>query len=120
MTLLIQPRHIKLYYAGSENNWELAAFELAELSSAFRRAAQTIPRYQGNDVNVALQSFINPEIQSIDAAIKAGDTKLFVKGYADLTAGCNSCHTYMEHPFLVIKKPDAAAGSAYVDQKLGK
>ena len=71
-------------------------------------------------MNVALQTFINPKIQSLDAAIKAGDTKQFVKEYADLTAACNSCHTYMEHPFLVIKKPDAAAGSAYVDQKLGK
>jgi hypothetical protein len=26
MTMLIQPRHIKLYYAGQAKNWTLAAF----------------------------------------------------------------------------------------------
>jgi hypothetical protein len=120
MTLLIQPRHIRLYYAGTGNNWELAAFELAELRSAFRRTAQAMPIYQGNDVNAALQTFIDPKIQAIDAAIKSGNAKQFVQEYAGLTATCNACHTFLEHPFLVIKVPDAASRSAYADQNLGK
>ena len=41
MTMLIQPRHIKLYLAGQQRNWTLAAFELNELSSALRRIGQT-------------------------------------------------------------------------------
>jgi hypothetical protein len=120
MTVLIQPRHIRLYYAGTSNNWELAAFELAELRSAFRRAAQGMPTYQGSDVNAALQTFIDPKIKAIDAAIKAGNAKQFVKDYADLTAACNACHTFLEHPFLVIKVPDAASRTAYADQDFGK
>jgi len=120
MTMLIQPRHIRLYYAATDNNWELETFELAELRSAFRRAAQRMPIYQGSDVNAALQTFIDPKIRSIDAAIKAGNAKQFVKEYADLTVACNACHTFLEHPFLVIKVPDAASRSAYADQNLGK
>lgn len=120
MTMLIQPRHIRLYYAGTSNNWELAAFELAELRSAFRRAAQAMPLYQGSDVNAALQTFVDPKIKAMDAAIKDGNAKQFVKDYADLTAACNACHTFLEHPFLVIKVPDAASRSPYVDQNLGK
>src|SRR5690348_2360567 len=54
MTMLIQPRHLKLYYAGSRKNWELAAFESSELRSAFGRIAQVFPRYVGNDTNQAL------------------------------------------------------------------
>jgi hypothetical protein len=120
MTMLIQPRHIKLYYAGTDNNWELAAFELAELRSAFRRTAQTIPRYQGNDVSSTLRTFIDPRIQAIDATIKTGNAKQFAEEYALLTTACNACHTYLERPFLVIKMPDAAARSTYTDQRLRK
>jgi hypothetical protein len=79
-----------------------------------------MPIYQGNDVNAALQTFIDPKIQAIDAAIKAGNTKQFLEKYAGLTAACNARHTFLEHPFLVIKVPDAASRSPYADQNPGK
>lgn len=120
MTMLIQPRHIRLYYAGTGDNWELAAFELAELRSAFRRVVEAMPRYQGSDVTAALRTFIDPNIQAIDATIKAGNSRQFVKEYARLTGACNACHTFLEHPFLVIKVPDTAAFTTYADQNLGK
>ena len=120
MTMLVQPRHIKLYYAGVANNWELAAFELKELRAAFKRAAQVVPRYQENDVSIALQTFIDPRLQALDAAIRVGNAKHFAEQFSELTAACNSCHTFMEHPFLIIKIPGTASGSAYVDQRFGK
>jgi hypothetical protein len=43
MTMLVQPRHIKLYYAGQAENWTLAAFELNELRGALARIGRTIP-----------------------------------------------------------------------------
>ena len=35
---------------------------------------------------------------------------------AELTTACNICHEGMEHPFLVIKVPDASAAAAYTNQ----
>lgn len=117
MTMLVQPRHIKLYYAGMRKNWELAAFESRELSAAFRRSAQAIPNYRGDGVDQAVESIMGPSMQAINAAIAAADSKQFAKAYADLTAGCNGCHSYLEHPFLVIRVPDAAVkNSPYPDQ----
>src|SRR5690349_918294 len=46
MTMLVQPRHMKLFFAGNARNWELAAFQMRELRSAFRRTGQTIPKYR--------------------------------------------------------------------------
>jgi hypothetical protein len=46
MTMLVQPRHIKLYYAGQAKNWELAGFELNELRGALARVGRTIPTYR--------------------------------------------------------------------------
>ena len=121
MTMLIQPRHTKLYYAGSESNWELAAFELRELRSGFRRALQVMPKYQNNDVAAALQAFMEPKLASLEGTIKTGNSQAFAKAFSGLSDGCNACHAFMEHPFLVIKTPNATnVNSNYADQTFGK
>lgn len=117
MTLLVQPRHLKLFYAGNQKNWELAAFQLKELRSAFGRIVQTTPRYHDLDVDEAIKSMMAANMKSVESAIAAADSKQFNKAYSDLTAGCNSCHVYMAHPFLVMKEPQPAAHSAYLDQE---
>jgi hypothetical protein len=117
MTLLIQPRHVKLYYAGKQKNWELAAAQLSNLRSAFNRVSQTIPRYQGSDVEEAIKATIAPKMQAMDGAITAADSKQFDTAYSDLTAACNACHFYLEHAFLVIKVPQLPAAAAYPDQR---
>lgn len=116
MSILIQPRHIKLYYAGVKKNWELAAAESRDLRSGLARMSQRIPKYLSNDVAETVRTMIEPQLQAIDAAIAAADPKRFAAAYADLTTACNACHTYMEHPFIIIKTPDPNKGSPYPDQ----
>jgi hypothetical protein len=113
MTMLIQPRHLKLYYAGQQKNWTLAAFELNELGSALRRIGQTIPKYRNISVDPTVASIFAPKVQAMLAAINAKSPQQFNAAYADLTEACNTCHQGLEHPFLVIKVPD---GQNYPDQ----
>jgi hypothetical protein len=117
MTMMVQPRHIKLYVAGQQKNWELAAFELGELRASLRRIGQTIPRYRTYPVDSSVASIFAPKIQAMDAAIKSADSAAFATAYADLTAACNTCHQAMEHPFLVIKVPSPSAAAAFIDQE---
>jgi hypothetical protein len=117
MTMLVQPRHIRLFYAGSARNWELAEFELQELRSALRRTTDTIPRYQGTDVNDAVATILAPELHGLEVAINAADSRQFSKSYGELTDACNACHAYLEHPFLVIRVPKAGATHNYPDQE---
>ena len=114
MTMLVQPRHIKLYYAGQAKNWRLAGFELNELRGALARIGRTIPTYRNIGVDTAVASIFANSIKSVDAAIKASDSAKFAAAYGEMTAACNACHTGMEHPFLVIKVPD---GAIYPDQE---
>lgn len=107
MTMLIQPRHMKLYYAGQQQNWTLAAFELNELGGALRRIGQTIPKYRNFSVDATVASIFGPKIMAMNAAINSHNLGQFNSAYADLTVGCNTCHEGMEHPFLVMKVPDA-------------
>jgi len=107
MTMLIQPRHIKLYYAGQQKNWTLAAFELNELGAALRRIGQTIPKYRNFSVDATVGSIFAPKIQEMNAAINSKNPTQFASAYNDLTEACNTCHQGMEHDFLVIKTPNA-------------
>jgi hypothetical protein len=116
MTMLVQPRHIRLYYAGTAKNWELAAAEMKDLRQSFDRLGQVIPNYLGNDVNAAVKSLIAPQMGEVDAAIASADPKRFSGAYGHLTTACNACHTYMEHPFIIIKAPSEPAGVAQPDQ----
>ena len=119
MTMMVQPRHLKLFFAAREKNWELAAFQNDELRASFRRIGQTVPVYRTQDVIKAVAVMATPLLDRVDKAIKAKDSALFDKEYSALTAGCNACHTQMEHAFLVMKVPDINSPSLYPDQVLG-
>ena len=108
MTMLIQPRHIKLWYAGQARNWTLAGFELNELRDALGRIGRTIPKYRAFSFDATVSSIFVDKMKAVDAAIRAQNPMMFNASYADMTEACNTCHQGMEHPFLVIKVPDAA------------
>ena len=116
MTMLVQPRHTKLWLAAQQKNWQLAGFQLNEMGSALRRVGQTIPKYRNISVDATVSSIFQPKIQAVAGAIGAQNIQQFNTAYAELTNACNLCHEALEHPFLVIKVPDASAANAFPDQ----
>jgi hypothetical protein len=109
MTMLVQPRHMKLYYAGQAKNWRLAAFQINELRGALARIGRTIPNYRNINVETAVASIFADKLKAVDAAVKAADLAQFNAAYGEMTAACNDCHKGMEHAFLVIKVPDSGS-----------
>jgi hypothetical protein len=116
MTMLIQPRHIKLWAAAQAQNWTLAAFELNEMRTAFDRIAQTLPKYQNVNLGPTFISMMSGPIMATNGAISAKNMAQFTSAYTDLTNTCTSCHQALNHPYLVIKVPDATAMANYADQ----
>jgi hypothetical protein len=113
MSMLIQPRHAKLGLAGQAENWALAAYSLKELKQGFAVVARTVPRFRGAPVAGLIESTVEQPLTVVDFAIKLKFRTQFNDGYAQLTAACNACHAATEHPFVVIKVPEA---SAFPDQ----
>jgi hypothetical protein len=109
MNTLVQPRHAKLGLAGRARNWPLAAYALAELRQAFAGIAKAQPRYRGLPVADLIDAAMSQPTAAVDAAIKLKDTPSFTSAYAQFTQGCNACHATVDHPFVVIKAPDASA-----------
>ena len=109
MNLLVQPRHAKLGLALKAGNWALAAYAQKELAQSFRTVATVQPKFKNLTVSEMIESMTGEPMRSLDDAIRARDTKRAAAAFADLTDGCNACHTALEHAFVVIKVPEASS-----------
>jgi hypothetical protein len=108
MTMAVQPRHIKLWLAGKQQNWTYASYELSELRNAFARIARTIPKYRSIDTAEMTTAMTQASFDALELAIKASNVTQFAAAYAQLTQACNVCHQSQHHAAVVIKAPDAA------------
>jgi len=111
MSMLIQPRHAKLGLAGKTENWALAGYMFKELKQGVAVISRAVPRWKGLPVPDLFDAALSPSFAVLDFAIKAGEPNQFAQAYERLTQGCNNCHSTTEHPFIVIKAPDAAAAA---------
>ena len=99
----IQEHHAKLWFAGTNQNWALADFEVHEIGEA----VDDIKQYCTDRPEVKSIGIIDPGISSINAAIKKKDVELFKKGFVELTNNCNTCHKDNQHGFNVIIIPSS-------------
>jgi hypothetical protein len=99
----IQEHHAKLWFAGTNQNWALADFEVHEIGETL----DDIKEYCSDRPEVKSIGMIDPAINSINAAIKKKDVDAFKKGFVELTANCNTCHKDNQHGFNVIIIPSA-------------
>lgn len=96
----VQWRHIKLWFAGKRENWDLASYELRQIKASLEEA---VTFYRGIPVEL-VDTTVDP-IRGIDAAIKAKDGAGFAKGYSALNDACNACHVKIGRSFIVIQTP---------------
>ncbi len=111
----IQLRHIKLSFAGTARNWELAAYELRQLRSGLEQAAVL---YDGIPVTNVVT--MTAPIEAIGDAIAAKDGKRFAKLFGELTVGCNGCHQSMDRGYIRMRAPTEQPFSNQVFSPPGK
>lgn len=99
----IQAHHSKLWFAGQNQNWKLADFEIHEIMEAI----DDIQKYETDRPESHLIKMINPAIDSINQAIKKEDPTLFKTNFTYLTNTCNACHRAVNFEFNVVKIPDS-------------
>jgi hypothetical protein len=99
----IQVHHAKLWFAGSAENWKLADFEIGEI----KETLDDIGKYCSDRPEVSSLPMIRPAVDSVSAAIGAGNLPAFNHAFMLLTTFCNNCHRATKHEFNVIKVPDS-------------
>jgi hypothetical protein len=97
----IQTHHAKLWFAGQNQNWPLADFEMHEI----RESLDAILKYCNERPEVKAIGMINPAIDSISNAIQQKNPELFKSSFILLTNTCNNCHKETDHGFNVVTVP---------------
>ena len=100
-----QVRHANLWFAGNNENWPLAAWEVAEIREGLDDAARLHPTHDGIPVAEVIKSIIDPRLENLDRAIEAKSGAQFTAAFDDLSDGCNSCHAAANKPFIRIQRP---------------
>jgi hypothetical protein len=111
MIATIQPRHERLRQAEQDGDWEFAAYELGNLSGAFKRLGQAHPIEHGISFPDMIASVTEQSFNQLNNAIRSKDHAGFAKAYADLTDVCNSCHQALNHGVVQIRVPSQTSAS---------
>jgi hypothetical protein len=107
MMSLQQMRHVKLWFAGQAENWELAAYELDELGEGFDDIVTFHPTHKDSPVapRDAIPRMVTEPLKNLRAAVEKKDATGFVPAYDALTAACNSCHQATNFGFNAVQRP---------------
>ena len=100
-----QFRHAKLWFAGKENNWDLAAYEIDEITEGLDSAEKLFPTHDGVPVADMIKANIDPAIEELKKAVGARSSSKFSVAFDKLTSACNTCHTGANKPFIRIQRP---------------
>jgi hypothetical protein len=95
---LQQLRHIKLWFAGSANNWALADYEIGELNEGF----EDVDKLLGGGT---VDKMVGAPLKDLQKIVDDKNRQAFPAAFDSLSAGCNSCHHLLDHAFIVIKRP---------------
>ena len=98
----IQIHHAKLWFAGKNQNWELADFEMHEIGETI----DAIKEYQTEREESKKVDMLKPSLDAVNDAIQKKDPALFNSSYLLLTNTCNSCHKAVNFGFNVVKIPE--------------
>lgn len=98
----IQVHHAKLWFAGTNQNWPLADFEVHEI----KETLEAIQKYQPERAETRLIPTLNPAMEAVDDAIQKRDTSAFMSSFTSLTSACNNCHRDVNYGFNQVKIPE--------------
>jgi hypothetical protein len=100
-----QLRHAKLWFAGKNNNWALAAYEIDEIKEGLEDAARLHSTFDGIPVAEMIKTIIDPRLERLEKAVEGKSSTQFIAAFDELTNGCNSCHAGASKPFIHIQRP---------------
>jgi hypothetical protein len=103
-----QLRHAKLWFAGQENNWDLAAYEIDEITEGLEDAEKQFPTRDGIPVADMIKANIDPGVEQLKKAVGTKSRTKFVVAFDNLTSACNTCHAGADKPFIRIQRPTSS------------
>ncbi len=98
----VQVHHAKLWFAGINQNWPLADFEIKEIIEL----KDDIIKYETDRPESKMIPMLQPALDSVSQTIQHKNLVDFKKSFVFLTNTCNNCHRAVRYPFNDVKIPD--------------
>jgi hypothetical protein len=93
-------RYQELYWAGQDQNWEYANYQLEKIKLATDNGLQRRPKRAKS-----AESFLANTLPQMQRAVDARDSSAFNNSFSILTSNCNSCHAAEKVAFFAVKTP---------------
>jgi len=93
-------RYQELYWAGQDQNWEYAEYQLKKIKKATENGLERRPKRAKS-----AETFLSVTLPEMKKAINEHDTVVFKKSFKALTISCNSCHVMEKVPSFIVKRP---------------
>lgn len=93
-------RYQELYWAGQDENWPYAEYQVEKLEKAIENGLERRPKRAQS-----AHHFLNVTLPGMKKALEKRDTVVFNKNFQMLTNSCISCHAMEKVPHFTVKKP---------------
>lgn len=93
-------RYGELYWAGRDQNWGYAAYQVDKIRLAIENGLERRPAR-----TASAQPFLNDALQAVKQSIEQQDSTLFFEKFPKLTHACNTCHAAEAVGFFVVQAP---------------
>lgn len=93
-------RYQELYWAGEDQNWEYADYQLEKIKLAIENGLERRPKRAKS-----AEHFLTYVLPEMKKSLESKDTSVFNKNLQTLTINCNSCHAMEKVPFFTVKIP---------------
>jgi hypothetical protein len=93
-------RYQELYWAGQDENWDYAAYQVGKIKVAMENGLERRPNRAASAGH-----FLGTVLPEMQQAIATKDSVVFNQSFRTLTIQCNSCHAMEQVPFFTVKPP---------------
>lgn len=103
----LQLHMAKMWFAAEASNWQLAEYELHELSETADAVAALKVSRDKIDISDEIKKALGPRITALRQSIDGHGTAGFADSYSAALNSCNGCHDSAGYPFIHITIPSA-------------
>ena len=93
-------RYQELYWAGQDENWEYADYQLDKIKLAIENGLERRPKRAKS-----AEHFLTYVLPEMKKSLEKKDVEIFNKNFQTMTINCNSCHSMEKVPFFSVQIP---------------
>jgi len=93
-------RYTELYWAGQDQNWDYAQYQLDKMRLSLELALERRPKRQASAA-----VFLQQELPAMATALETRDIQAFRPAFQALTQSCNACHQREQVAFFQVQTP---------------